>query len=74
MNLVKKLINNVTADMLMIHYVYGYIIPISSEFAFRRVQTIPKGQKNHSQSGTQPSQRWEDKLNQPQKRAQRGNN
>ena len=37
-------------------------------------QTIPEGRTNRSQKGTQPSQKWEDKLNWPQKWARKVTN
>lgn len=58
----------------MIDYLYGYIIPVSSKL--NRFQEAPNHLKEQDkpvpEGGTQPFQKWENKLNQPQKCEPRG--
>lgn len=66
-------------------HIYKYIYKIQAKYYvykiklyqvnFRReleLETIPKGSTNWSQRRTEMSQRWDDKLNRPQKGSQKG--
>lgn len=69
------LISNVTAHMLMLDYLYGHTIPISSELdRFQNGSNHPKGEDKSIPKGDPSILGWQDKSNRLEKQARRETN